>query len=154
MRNAILALALVAIAASPAHAERFAISCSGKDVSEFRNAQGQAMTSRALDIRDIVYVIDEERQTVERFVAAQGKLDDVCGLPGLTCNRSFSAARVTLSGETTQGYRTVIGFDWDRQANRVETTFDMFGANGAGMVSRWSLKCEPAAIPGIQEVKP
>lgn len=149
MRRTVPLLMLALIAATPAHAQRYAISCNGKSYSGVQRIdQPRARGSSPVDLKNIVYVIDEGPQSVHRYIERQKLFDDECGLKGMTCTRSFSADRVTLHGAALDDQsRTTTTFDWDRKTNRLTTTFDVFAHNGVGMTMTWEMRCKPADIP-------
>ena len=152
MRRAIAGLMLGAVVAAPAHAERFAISCSGKSIDGFQRSSNDPIVTLGspTKIKDLIYVIDEEAQTVRQYVAPKRELAPVCEMEGMTCSTAFSADRVTITGTgMKEGYRVASSFDWDRRTNRLETILHMSGATGAGMVLVWTLKCRPTAMPAV-----
>ena len=152
MRGAILGLMIGLTAATPAQGARFAIACNGKNImGVMRNG---ALRESDSDIRNIVYVIDEEAQTVHRFDPRGNKLDEVCANVGLPCDRSFSADRIVIagsrtgtSGDPTSQFRTTISFDWNRQTGALTSTHDLQRSNGMGLLGRFVLKCAPTAMP-------
>lgn len=151
MTRALVALALGLAMAAPAQAARFAISCSGQNIPELSGAPGKT-PAPPTPIEDVVYVIDEEAQTVERFIPPpRAMLDKVCGIAGMECSFVFSADRVTVRGSKTDSDGSVdsVSFDWDRTTGHVESTLAFTSVRGISLGRRWSMQCKPVEMPDV-----
>lgn len=154
MRAIAASLALASLIATPAHAERFAISCSGTSTNTIRMA-GRPDSTSTSKARNVIFVIDEEGRTVERLSFDKTKFDEVCP-PELNCSRDFSPARIRVAGErsrTSTGeagsmeVRRVVSFDWDRQTNTLETVHDLHATRGVTVLLHASHKCARTKTP-------
>jgi len=147
MRSAILGLMLVSAAATPAQAERFAISCKGKTQVGIGPAAGPLAGGEIDD--KLIFVIDEDAKTVGSYDKKKRTLDDQC-MAIVTCERSFSAERITIrANHSKDGSTTNLWFDWDRGTGKLDTGFEFHLTNGNVMVSRSTMKCVPAPMPAL-----
>ena len=152
LSRAVAALSIALVAATPANAARFAIACKGKSTNGFLRAGTAPLLDAPMSFNGFTYVIDDEARTLDQYVTTKRKLSPVCAFEGMTCTSAFSTDRVTVNGTgMDRGYRTTITFDWDRKTSRAEMTLAVTGANGAGMITQWSMKCAPAAMPLVGE---
>ena len=149
MRKIVLGVMLGSAIAAPAHAERFAISCSGERINGIIGPGGAVQPDGApAEVKDLVYVIDEEAQTVRVFVASKRRFSPVCDFENMRCTRHFGADGVRIEGEQDRNaFHQTSLFDWDRKAGRLAMVDRVTRADGTGVLIRWSLTCVPSAIP-------
>lgn len=149
MRRLILGTMMALVAASPAHAERFAMSCSGTNVTEMTR-DGQTTSQPPTALNNVVYVVDTDAQTVHRYIPGQNLLDKVCSAQGMVCTTSFTPASISIEGvRQEESRRAITSFAYDRKANTLETRLAVIGPN-MSIGNRWSLKCVPTEIPVLK----
>lgn len=134
------------IAATPAHAERYAIRCNGNETMALASPGVRPIGATGMS-RKSTYVIDESAQTIEEYDPRKRSFTPVCP-PRLQCTRSFSAERIAVRGgaEDEKGSEAML-FDWDRGRNRLETGWDRRVKDGLIMVQHATLRCKPAKMP-------
>ncbi len=157
MRKAVLGVMLGSLITGPASAQaqrasRFAITCSG--TSTLKLNEITEMDSKVSGIR---YIIDEGAETVGQVSLDGSKYHDVCWFDS-DCTRTFSATRITVSGDLTRRrtgatpatWPRASRFDWDRTTGRLETRLEF----GTSMLHQ-SLTCKRAKMPrGFEVVGP
>lgn len=154
MRTAILALMIGLTAATPAQAERFALSCTGKiGMTIATPERGYVMEPTQATF---VYVIDTDAQTVHVLASDKPKLDEVCTDEKVECTRRFTADRITLAGDSTNSEgsppvtrRGVVAFDLNRGNGRLETSLELSVSDGSRIRATRSLRCKPTDLPAI-----
>jgi len=146
VRTIVPGLMLTAALVMPAQAERLAFSCKGKELMGIGPAGvGLAGGGKA---EKAIFVVDDEARTVGRY-QKDGTLEDVCVFH-LTCDRSFSAARIAIHGGDYMGTGTSVRFDWDRGTGALDIRYVLRMENGNLMASRSTLNCVPAPMPKLK----
>ena len=160
MRKTMIAAMIGLTAATPAQAERFAITCTGNLVMLVTmNGQTNEVARRTED--NIVYVIDTDARTISAYGPVAiidretrtirdewGELDKICS-PQMRCSGDFSTDRVRRNGVLDK-MGSVIGesFDLDRRNGTLVRSNRVSDSNVTTATTR-SGKCVSAAIPTV-----
>ena len=137
---------IVAALLSPsvAHAERFAIHCTGTG-SASRIEAGQTRVVMPPTPTTQIYVIDEAAQTVHRALMPRQEFEDLCGTQG-RCFRIFSPGLIQIDHEIDEPLASHSRLSVDRQRGRADFELEIWDGAAQTQV-RWSLTCRRGEIP-------
>ena len=142
MRLGLVAAAL--LLPTMAHAERFAVHCSGTATAvRFENGQTRPMMPPTRTSQ--IYVINEEAQSVHRALMPRQEFEDLCGREG-RCFRSFAPGLIQIVHEIDGEPAFRSSLTLYRQDGRANYELEDW-SGGQRTLLRWEMRCRRGEIP-------
>ena len=142
----VLAFVLTFSLAAPADAARFSIACQGTARSK-SNLSGRPRLS-IYNMPVQVYVVDEEKSTVQRALPPRQQFEDVCSINHKPAVFSVSPGLVVTVAEGSDGDASVsCSFELDRIEGKAKWIDKMIFSNGRTLEWDWEMICKSAPMP-------
>jgi hypothetical protein len=136
-----------------AEAARFGIECTGVATMEDTVA-GKPLTS-ADDLPLQIYVIDEERNKVQRALVPRQEFETWCSeLAGETCDVDISPGLIKVTTSSHEGgVASSSSLSFDRAAGTGEYRLELRWDDGRYHRLFWKMGCRPGKIPAFEHAK-
>ncbi len=146
MRVQVVVASLVMAHASTADANKFAVACRGTSYSESTMTGDMRRSTDALQTQ--VYVIDEEKSSVQHALIPRQEFETVCALGKGDPSVSISPGLILVSGAPDFDQEsTDCSLELDRKSGKGEQVLKINFADGNYHKLRWVMSCAKSAIP-------